>query len=218
MKKNFLTYKAYIFDMDGTLYYQFPLRLLMLLQLLLYYLFRPFKWKEAFVLREFRQLREQEQLTGQIGFQEKIIAILSNKYHISAEDIERIVALWIYQKPLKGIYLCRDRRLIQIIEKLHMEGKKIYIYSDYPVKDKKEILGVIADGCYYPDGEHIQCLKPDAKGLEYILKENKLERRDTLFLGDRYKKDGLCAGNADVDFLLLPSFFWKRMHIYKELY
>lgn len=216
MKKNGLQYQAYIFDMDGTLYYQLPLRLWMLQQMTIYYFFHPLRWKEAFVLRRFRQLREKEELTGKKGFQEEIFASLSEQYCISVTDIERIVEFWIYQKPLTGIRIFRDRYLIQIIEQLHIAGKKIYIYSDYPAQEKKEILDVIADGCYHPDGVHIHCLKPDARGLEYILKENNLKQEDVLFLGDRYEKDGLCAKNAGVDFLFVPSSFWKRKHIYKE--
>lgn len=216
MKKKCLQYQAYIFDMDGTLYYQLPLRLWMLQQIIIYYLFRPFRWKEVLILLRFRQLREKEELTGKKGFQEKIFTCLSEQYGISVIDIRHIIEFWIYKKPLTGIRIFRDKYLIEIIEKLHISGKKIYIYSDYPVQEKKEILCVIADGCYYPDGVHIYCLKPDAGGLEYILSENNLKREDVLFLGDRYEKDGLCAKNAGVDFLFVGSSFWKRKHMYKE--
>lgn len=58
MAKPFKDYRAVIFDMDGTLYYQLPLRLRMAGKLAAYYLRHPFRYKELLAVKTFREIRE----------------------------------------------------------------------------------------------------------------------------------------------------------------
>ncbi len=61
LKKTIVDWKkvcAVIFDIDGTLYDQRMLRLLMFLDLLKYYLVRPSELKDVIILRYFRLLGE----------------------------------------------------------------------------------------------------------------------------------------------------------------
>ena len=57
MTKPLLNYRAVIFDMDGTLYYQLPLRLRMGGKLAAYYLRHPLRYKELLAVKTFREIR-----------------------------------------------------------------------------------------------------------------------------------------------------------------
>ena len=55
---DFNKYDLYVFDVDGTLYYQNKLRLIMGKRLLMYYLLHPLKFKDLIIIKNFRSLRE----------------------------------------------------------------------------------------------------------------------------------------------------------------
>ena len=50
--------KGIIFDVDGTLYHQKPVRIMMALNMMLYYLIHFWKIKELFIILKFRRIRE----------------------------------------------------------------------------------------------------------------------------------------------------------------
>ena len=217
MKKGWNEYQTYIFDMDGTLYYQAPFRKRMFREMLRYYMCHMNRWKQAFVLRDYRRMREDAQILARVDFEENIRKMLVNAYSYSKEKIDRIIAEWIYERPLPFLAEYRDEKLAEEFVRLHEQKKQLLIYSDYPAERKAEVLGLKVDGCYSPDGMHILFLKPDASGLNYILNQLDITKEEVLYIGDRYEKDGICAQTAGIDYCILPRNKRKRQQWYKEI-
>lgn len=205
MQKQPDEYRMALLDMDGTLYFQLPVRVFMALAMARYYVFRPKKWKELFVLRSYRRLRECRAFTEQENFIERQFMYLSKIYKMPVEVVCDLINNWMQQRPLKYIRRFRDKKLLSIINRLHENGAKIIIYSDYPVIDKAEAVGVPADNMFYAGDKIIGCMKPDPKGVFSILEQAGIAPNEVIFIGDRYEKDGLCAQYAGVDFILLKK-------------
>jgi len=61
------------------------------------------------------------------------------------------------------------------------------------------------DYFFSADDAAIQCLKPDVQGLKNILRITGEAAESSLFIGDRYEKDGKCADNAGMDYIILDA-------------
>jgi HAD superfamily hydrolase (TIGR01549 family) len=203
--------------MDGTLYYRLPLRILMIINIILHYIFHLFKIKEILVVRYFRKIRETEDLLKNKNFKNIQYEFISNKFKISVEETKSIIDFWLMKRPLKYLNLCKDKNLGKIIDSLHEKKIKIIIYSDYPALEKVKVLNIKADYIYSSEDENILSLKPSPKALEYINKNLNLSFSDMLIVGDRYEKDGKLAEYYNVDFIILPQNRFKRNKIYKQL-
>ena len=217
MKKSILDYKAVIFDVDGTLYYQLPVRCAMLFNLLAHYIFHPLKIKELFAVSFFRKLLEKDFIVKSDNFYDLQYQITSEKFNLPRGKVKDIIYYWLEQKPLKYIRLFRDKKLINLVEKIKAAGLKTAVYSDYPASEKIKVLNFKADFIFSSNDAEIMRLKPDAKGLNFALQKLGLREIDVLYVGDRYEKDGLCAINAGVDFLILSQNPFKRNALYKRL-
>ena len=202
--------------MDGTLYYKYPMRLRMLAQMAGYFLVHIRSFREAFLLKDYRHLRESEELLKEADCESRIRLLLSHKYHFSSEKVNSIIEEWMYRRPLQAVYKSRDRKLLEFLKTQQKKGHHVYLYSDYPLEDKSRILEFTADGLYYPDNVRFSYLKPDPEGLTLILRENHLEKRDVLMIGDRKEKDGQCAASAGTDWLILRSRSGARKKQYRE--
>lgn len=196
LRKNLYDYRAVILDMDGTLYYQFPLRICMVAELLWYYLTRIRRIGELFMLRRIRKLRENGILT----------------------DIDPLFAYWLEEKPLPYIYRFRDKKLLRLIQTLRERGAKIAVYSDYPAERKIGALrDLTVDYHFCADDAVIRCLKPDPAGLKNIIGIIGEPAETIVFVGDRYEKDGKCAEGAGMDYLILDVNPLSRHKNLKEL-
>jgi HAD superfamily hydrolase (TIGR01549 family) len=205
MKKALSEYKTVVVDMDGTLYFRFPVRFCMAMALALRYLFRPARLRELFVLRDYRKLRKERAYADSVDFDDRQVAVLSERYGIEPDEVNAIISRWMQERPLPFVRRFRDRQLIALIERLKQGGARIVVYSDYPVADKMVALGLCADYQFFSGDEEVGCMKPDAKGLIEIFKITGTQARNALFIGDRYLKDGLCAEAAGADFIILSS-------------
>jgi HAD superfamily hydrolase (TIGR01549 family) len=173
------TYKAYILDMDGTLYHHLPVRLCMALSLVLYYIKHINRLREILEIQRFRNRIENGKL----------------------EQANSIVKYWIEKAPLKYMKIFKNSKLLSFIEKQKQRGAVIVVYSDHPAKEKCGVLNLQTDYIFCAFDKEINCLKPDATGLKYIVNLLKLNTEDIVYIGDRYKKDGICAKALGIDYL-----------------
>jgi HAD superfamily hydrolase (TIGR01549 family) len=171
--------------MDGTLYFNPPVIKRMAVLLVLYYLVQPWKWYQ---LHQWMRYLHYEKKKDAKGF-------------------TPLVYKWVVVRLSKMIAKHKDKTIEEFIKKQRQNGKKIYIYSNVPLMEKIEKLGLEnqIDGWFYPDGENITTLKPDSAGLEYIIKTMRLNKSETIYIGDRWSADGRCAEGAGVDYLILPK-------------
>lgn len=234
MHKTLYDYDAVIFDMDGTLYYQPPIRFTMARKLIAHYLRHPLRVRELMALRTFRQIREHWQDTasaaqpsGQIGsasrdadksLDQRQYEQVGQMLHMPPERVKSVVEHWMYQVPLALLPDCQDRILTGLIRKLRRRGIPVIVYSDYPAKDKLRAMGIRADHVFCALDKQIMCLKPDPRGISHILSVTGLRGDQVLMIGDRYEKDGLCAHSVHADWLILPACPGKRKKLLKELF
>lgn len=198
LKKPLSAYSAVILDMDGTLYFQAPVRFFVLLDMLLHF----WSIREFLIIQKYRKLYERG-LTDHERFAKL------------PSDAPHIVNKWMLLRPMKYVRKFRDRALLSLIKTLHSKNIRIIVYSDYPLKNKLEATDLEPDFAYYAGDEIISCQKPDPKGLLNIIADLGEKPENIAFIGDRYEKDGLCADNAGVDCVILPKSVRRRCEIYK---
>lgn len=211
-KKSLSDYKAVIFDLDGTLYYQKPFRIRMLLYLIGYALAHPSGVKDIFLIQKYRQIRENWDEIEQKGSYREDMDLDSRQFayvagikRVSPERVRNAVRLFMLEAPPKLLPAYRDDVIAALIDKLHEKGVKVVVYSDYPVKDKLEALAVKADACFTSADEAIGCMKPDPKGLGIILKTLGISAEEAIMIGDRYEKDGLAAKRNNMDYIIVSA-------------
>ena len=229
MNKKIKEYKALVFDLDGTLYYQRQLRLKMAWMLGSYYLCHFWRIKELLIIKKFREVREKWDEIAGAGHEEKQrsgnrtvensleweqYSYVAGRMGCTADKVKTVIETWMYEKPLKAVYETRDEALIELIKKRKDAGQKIFIFSDYPIEDKLNALGLTADGMYASTDERLSELKPSPKGLRLIMEDHGLNPSDILMIGDRMSRDGQSAINAGCDHVILPGSKSLRNKIY----
>ncbi len=200
-------YRAVAFDLDGTLYDQKRLRMIMAFRLGLYYVIRPFRIKDLLILKTFRKVRDHwdeiEEKSGSLSIDDAQYAYVAKKCGVKPERVAKVVADWIYDNPLSALPKCADPMLASYIRDLRQNQIPVLIHSDYPIADKLHALGLEADGMYAPGDERAIDLKPSPSGLLMILKDLDLSANELLMVGDRDEKDGESARRAGVDYVIL---------------
>ena len=208
---DFNKYDLYVFDVDGTLYYQNKLRLIMGKRLLLYYLFHPLKFKDLIIIKNFRSLRENAKDTN------GLFDITAKKCNVSVSRVNEVIKKWIYENPIDALIASKDDTLLAIIDKLKANGKTVVIWSDYEADDKLKALKLSTDYVYTAEQERVGELKPSPKGLNLIMSDLNVPKDKTIMIGDRMVKDGEAAKKAGCDYLILSKSKKKREEQLKTL-
>ena len=194
--------KGVIFDVDGTLYHQKPVRLRMALRLGYHVLRNPLDFRKLLGIYHFRKLREAERfrvqpLEKQIQEAARLAGIQD------AKRLKEAIQKWMFDMPLPLIRAHRNRETLRLLNRLHTEGKKILIYSDYAPEQKLNTLEVKADAVYYPGTNGIEELKPSGKSVQRILEDQGFSPEEMVFVGDRPERDGESARAAGMRFILV---------------
>jgi len=202
--------RAVLLDVDGTLYHQRPLRCFMVLELCTLPLsMRSCRsaysiWRS---LGYFRRVREE---LRRLGEPESYLAMLQyvEAAKRAGEDrtqIESVVVEWIHQRPLKYLRLCRRRGIEAFLTFLESKGIQIGVFSDYPILDKLQALGLaermsLALSATDPE---INAFKPHPKGFLHACALWGLPPAEVLYIGDRPEVDAVGAANAGMPCVLL---------------
>jgi FMN phosphatase YigB (HAD superfamily) len=203
--------------MDGTLYYQKPFRIRMILFLLGHILRHPGSINDMLIIKKYREVREHWNKSDEDldTAQYEYVAKLKNT---TKEHVEEVVKFYMHKAPLRLLPSFKDNELAKIIGNLRDKGIKVIVYSDYPAEDKLKALNIKADRCYCSADARIGTMKPDPKGLKVILSDLGLQSDETLMVGDRYEKDGLAAKACEMDYIILPSSSGKRRKLLAKGY
>ena len=191
-----------VFDVDGTLYDQTPLRLRMLIELGMHSC-RTMSLSDALTLRTFRRCREElsrEQGTEDFTNLQYIRA--AERRRMDPGDVRETVRVWLEERPLQFLRnYCLDG-VAELFDACRKTGKGPAVWSDYPASAKLAALGLSASIIVDSGEEGVRRLKPDPAGLHRILSLASVAPHRVLLIGDRTDHDGEASRRAGVQTLI----------------
>jgi len=190
-----------VFDVDGTLYRQRPLRLRMARDLMIHTLLRR-DFETITVLAKYRRIRERLGDRQVEDFAPILLAEAAAAASCPVQRVSAIVEEWINRRPLPYLRHCRYAGLAALFDGLRRNGKSIGVLSDYPAREKLDALGLRADHVVWAGDTDAGMLKPHPRGLQALMKAAGAEPGATLMIGDRADRDGETARRAGARALL----------------
>jgi HAD superfamily hydrolase (TIGR01549 family) len=204
--------RAVLFDVDGTLYRQRPLRRLMALEIALDAITGLSPARTAHVvrvLRTFRHTREdlRDQAASTEALEDMQYTAVARKLGIGADLVRQVVAEWILERPLKHMTRVRRPALDTLLQTLAAHALRIGALSDYPASGKLDALGV-AD--YFSlalctTDPAIDTFKPNPKGFLHACHLWGADPKDVLYVGDRPEVDAVGAAAAGMRCVIIGT-------------
>jgi HAD superfamily hydrolase (TIGR01549 family) len=211
-RANFASLKAIVFDVDGTLYRQNPLRRAMFLRLLHAASTAPMLGLRTFrVLSAYRQT--QEQLRGAdpgVDLAEEGIRRVCERTKTGRPFVAACVARWMEREPLALLTRYTQPGLPDFLRACKSCGLRLGVLSDYPAEAKLEALGLddLFDVVLCAQSGEIRALKPSPRGLQVALERLGVGAEEALYVGDRADVDAAAAEAAGVRCAILT----RRRH------
>jgi putative hydrolase of the HAD superfamily len=198
--------KVIVFDVDGTLYRQGPLRRAMLLRLLRTTVARPVEG-----LRTLRALeayrRAQEELRGRTSgaVAREQIRLACERAKCDPAFVTACVDRWMEQEPLDLLQGCAYSGLVEFLDACRARGLRIAALSDYPAAAKLRALGIaerfeLVLCAQEPD---VDVFKPHPRGLQVVLQRLGVFAHECLYVGDRAEVDAAAARAAGIPCVIL---------------
>jgi len=210
--------EAVLFDVDGTLYAQWPVRALMTLELLsLVVTLRSVAkasriWK---MLATFRRVREQlrERTPGAEAIERLQYTEAARLLGVDPVALERLTAEWMCQRPLKYLWLGRRSGLTRLLALLDERGIRTGVLSDYPAGDKLQALGLGGRFSLVlcATDNTVNAFKPHAAGFLRACAAWGLQPSRVLYVGDRPEVDAAGAGAAGMPCAIVSSWSPRRL-------
>ena len=196
--KKLSDYQAIIVDLDGTLYYQKPVRAAIFKEMVLHF----WRLQDFLIVYRYRKMYEH-------GLNEH------ERFAKLPERAPEVVKEWMILRPLRYLSKYRDSVLIGLLRQVGSIYGTVIVYSDYPVKEKLCALQYVPDQAY--TASDVKCLKPNATGFLRLLDSQGIDPHKCLVIGDREEKDGLLAANLGAEVIILPAKQAKRKELYNHL-
>ena len=211
--------KAVIFDVDGTLYDQRKLRLHILSDMVAGAIRNPLTVYDFKIIWDFRRARERNQFSRESDIAQRQYSWGAACSHVSEARVRQVVRKWMFERPLRYLPACRYKGVRRLFRHLSEHNVRIGIFSDYPAEDKLEALGLPADVVVCALDREVDRLKPDPRGLQVAADRLGVTAPECLFIGDRDDKDGRCAREAGIPFLLIKRHqsYEPSSDLYKEI-
>lgn len=192
--------QALIFDVDGTLYHQLPVRLRMAFRLARYYGTHLSGLQELKGISCFRRIREEEAFQA-VSLDKQILEAARRSGADDADKLKAAIQRWMFKEPLDAIAAHPRKNVISLLRRRQAEGKRIIIYSDYAAEEKLAALCLTPDAVYYPGTMGMTEMKPSRKCMELILSREGIRADQAVMVGDRPEKDGKSAELAGMRFI-----------------
>jgi len=199
------SYDAWLIDLDGTLYWQRPVRWLMAAELLL---LAPHRVRAVQCFRGLQERLRHEPATSAVAtcpYQWQL-AEGARVLGCAPEQLATLIRCWMEERPGKWLRLFRRRSLLGEIEAFRAAGGKTAVVSDYPAACKLASMQIAAlfdavVACGEASGA--LALKPDPAGYLQAAAALNVEPARCLVIGDRDDADGEAARRAGMDFRLM---------------
>jgi HAD superfamily hydrolase (TIGR01509 family) len=221
--------KAIVFDVDGTLYRQGPLRRAMAMRLLWSHAMRPAHgWRTMRALSAYRKAQERLR-DGSVSadLAEAQLRLACEATSIDRRFVSECVARWMEQEPLSLLSDFVWPGLTAFLEACKARGIRLGVLSDYPAEAKLDALGLggVFDVVLCAQAPDIGVFKPHPRGLEVTLARLGATPAETLYVGDRADSDAPAAAAAGVACAILtrpspanPSRTWTEVAHYTDLH
>lgn len=202
--------RGVLFDVDGTLYHQQPLRAFMAAELAT----APFVLGSvarattlARVLRTYRRAQEElrEAPANGHSIASLQISLTARLTGVGESEVASAVAEWMERRPLRYLPLCRRRGLRSLLEKLQRRNVRLGVLSDYPCESKLTALDVAPffSPILCAADSDINVFKPNPRGFLRACGLWNLAPHEVLYVGDRPEVDARGALAAGVRCLIL---------------
>ena len=191
-----------IFDVDGTLYHQRPVRIQMAIRLAGYYGTHLFGIPELKGIYNFRKVREEEAFQA-FSIERQIQEAARRSGIRDAAVLGQAIQRWMFREPLRQIAAHPNKEVLSFLRRQQAEGRRIIIYSDYAAEEKLAVLDISPDAVYYPGIAGIREMKPSLDSMNKILRREALRPDHAVMVGDRMEKDGKSAELVGMPFLLV---------------
>ena len=196
-------HRAWLIDLDGTLYKPLFVKLAMGAELAL------FGRRHITAIRAFRsqheKIREEGGEYSPSPFEHQL-SLAAADCSVPVEELRGIVMEWMVERPGKWIRRFARRSLLAEISVFRKAGGRTAIVSDYPASSKLRALGLAGSfDCVVSNGEAggPSRLKPAPDGFVLAAEQLGFSAADCLVIGDREDADGLAASRAGMDFRLI---------------
>ena len=196
--------KAIVFDLDGTLYRQDPLRKAMLLRLVRGHALRPLSGLRTMrVLNAYRKAQEHLRDSAassppSANLAEAQIRLTCERTRAAPGFVEGCVARWMEQEPLDLVARNIQPGLLTFLQACKARGLGLGVLSDYPAHAKLNALGL--DGFFdivlAAQSPEVGVFKPHPRGLLVTAEQLRLSPSECVYIGDRAEVDGRAAAAA----------------------
>lgn len=207
------TIKGVLFDVDGTLYHHFPVRLLMGVSLVISNLVAPLKLVEQLrIINTYRQVQEVLRTSDPDMAHKSQIELTAHNLKMPVHCVRGVVEEWMQRRPLAYIRLCRRKGVQRVVEALHNSGIKMGVYSDYPSHEKLRALGILRymSTVVCSSDSDILRFKPAPDGFIAAAQKMQLAPSEILYIGDREDIDIPGARRAGMQVAIIKSWLHRK--------
>jgi beta-phosphoglucomutase-like phosphatase (HAD superfamily) len=199
--------QAVLFDVDGTLYRQGPVRRAMLTRIVRHHAMHPARGvRVARIISAYRTAQEELRSSGFAGdVAAAQLEMASARAGVEPDEVRRVVEHWIEDVPLDVVGSNPRNGLVEVLDVLAVRGTRLGVVSDYPATRKLEALG-IADRfevVVSAQDPAVGAFKPAPSGLIAALQVLRISPDQALYVGDRADVDGTAAAAAGMRFHLV---------------
>lgn len=195
-----MSHRAWLVDLDGTLYHAGAVKLGMALELVTAGP-QTLRCLQRF-RREHRRLRADLREPVQDAYARQL-ELAASACGLEPTELAGRIEEWMIRRPGKWLRLFRRRRLLAEISRFRSRGGVAALVSDYPARQKLRAMhalrlfdAVVANG-ELPSPPR---LKPWPDGYLLAAHELGVAPRECLVIGDRRDLDGEAARRAGMDF------------------
>ncbi len=199
--------QAVVFDVDGTLYNQGPVRRAMMVRLARAHVARPRTGARTVrTLAAYRRAQEalrEAAFEGDVGTEQ--LALAAAQVGAQVADVRALVERWMETAPLDAVATHARPGLIDVLDELARRSIALGVVSDYPAERKLAALGLDGrfDVVVTAQDPRVHAFKPSPKGILVALAELGVDPRDALYVGDRPEVDAAAAAAASVRCVLV---------------
>lgn len=191
--------KAIIFDVDGTLYRQSPLRRAMLVRLARECLRHPAGgWKASRLLQAYRRSHEELRDRRVENLADEQLSMACKKAGADPGEARKCLQVWFEEAPLDLLGSVARPGVHEFLEKARTAELLLGVFSDYPAHRKLEAMGVsrFFTSVRWAQQPEIGELKPSPKGIQAALESLGVNTAEAIYVGDRPSVDGEAARRA----------------------